>query len=277
MTRFPSRYMVLTLGLIAGAGVVPLLRPAGQSANFLASAAAQTADASPAPTAGAADAAAATDMVNTSGNKGPHLAPHDTFYVLSYVAARTNDGVEGFDPGQEVRLVEVHRATHTLVVTDGHAQVEVSPDKLTNDMDIAALARQKDEASQARVAAHLRTEQEAYDKREREAADATAKDLAQRREAQKQQNAEVDRQEHPPVAQTAASAPDASNNDGYYGYGGFGYGNPYSYFVGPVGNNVPSGSAGAAPAAGARSGASGTAPRANPSSVGTAGAARPTH
>ena len=210
-------------------------------------------------------------MVEDS-TQGRHLAPHDTFYLLSYVAARTNAGVEGFDPGQEVHLVEVRRATNTLVVSDGHAQVEVSPDKLTNDRDIAALVRQKDEASQARIAAHLQSERAAYAKRQQEAADATAKDLAQRRQAERDQQAELAREERTPVAQTAPPVQQTNAGDDYYGYGGFGYGSPYSYFVGPSvgttnGNPVTAPAPPAAPAAG----------RVNPATVGTAGAAHPVH
>lgn len=192
--------------------------------------------------------------------KERHLAAHDTFYLLSYVAVKTPNGVEGFDPGQEVRLVEVRRPTHTLVVTNGRAQVEVSPSQLTNDLDVAALVRQKDEASQARVAAHLQAEQKAYAKFEREAADATARDLAQRRQEQQAQADALRAQEQTPVAQTAPPVNVAGADvNGYYGYGGYGYGNPYSYFSGP--------SVIAAPQSNGPSAGRGT----NPATVGTAG------
>ncbi len=228
----------------------------------------------PSPAAVASPAATdeklAADMVSADA-KERHLAPHDTFYLLSYVAVKTSNGVEGFDPGQEVHLVEVHRPTRTLVVTDGHAQVEVSPSQLTNDMDIAAMVRQKDEASQAKIAAHLQAEQKAYDKFEREAVAATAKDLAQRQQQQQAQADALRVQEQTPVAQTAAPVTTSgADTDGYYGYGGYGYGNPYSYFSGQSAVVAPGNNG-----TGAARGVSGTGPSAgrgtNPATVGTAG------
>ncbi len=127
----------------------------------------------------------AGDMLHTDAH-GRHLAPHGTLYLLEYVSVKTDKGVEGFEPGQEVHVVAADRATHTLVVSDGRAQVEVSPSKLTNDMDIAAMVRQKDQTNQARIAAYVQTEQEAYNKFEKEAAEATAKDVER---ADKQQAA----------------------------------------------------------------------------------------
>lgn len=204
-----------------------------------------------------------------NSNKERHLAPHDTFYLLSYVAVKTDTGVNGFDPGQEVRLVEVHRDTHTLVVTDGHAQVEVQPSQLTNDMDLAAMVRRKDQANQARIVAYQQAEQAAYAKFERTAADATAKDLADRRKAQQEQAEAIRAQEQTPVAQIATPANTVGDGfNGYYGYGGYGYGSPYSYFSAP--STVISSPRGNG--TGAAAGAASSAGRgANPATVGTAG------
>ena len=155
--------------------------------------------------------------------------------MLSYVAARTDKGVEGFDPGTEVHLVEVHRPTRTLVVTDGRAQVEVPPTALTNDLDMAALARQKDQANQARIAAYQQAEQTQYDKAEKEAADYTAKDLANRKEEQVAQ-IEAAQPAAQPTAPQQVQASDGgvgydNNTNGYYGEGGYGYGSPFGYFA----------------------------------------------
>ena len=211
-----------------------------------------------------------------SDAKGRHLAPRGTLYLLSYVAVKTDKGVEGFDPGQEVHVVEVHRPTQTLLVTDGHAQVEVSPSKLTNDLDLAAMVRSKDEAKQAQVASYIQAEQTAYNKYEREAADATAKDLERTREVQQAQAAEVRREEQTPVAQTAQPVYSSVNEGGYYGDGGYGYGSPYSYFVNGAGTAANQATTAAAPAAHAAnpatvSGNSGSASAAVPATVGTAG------
>ena len=188
-------------------------------------------------------------MVHADAN-GRHFAPHDTFYLLSYVSVKTDKGVEGFEPGQEVHLVEVRRDAHTLVVSNGRAQVEVPPSKLTNDLDIAALVRRKDEANQAQVAAYAAAEEAAYAKAQRDAADATAKDLEHRQ--QKQADDARMAEERAQASQqptVAASAPVSGN--GYYDNGGYGYGNPYSYFVvaPPALGNAP-GAEGAAPSVG---------------------------
>ena len=175
---------------------------------------------------------AASEMLHTDA-KGRHLAPHDSFYLLEYVSAKTDKGVEGFEPGQEVHLVEVHRPTHTLVVSNGRAEVEVSPSKLTNDMDIAALARAKDQANQAKITAYLQAEEAAYQKHEKEAADATAKDL---QNASKEQVAQsvvgTGTQTSLPAQPTDTTVNADYNGGGYYGAGGYGYGSPYGYFGG---------------------------------------------
>ena len=178
--------------------------------------------------------------------KGRHLAPHDTFYVLSYVSATTDSGVDGFVPGQEVHLVSVNRPAHTLVVTDGKAQVEVPASKLTNDLDVAAQARQKDVANQGRVAAYVQAEEAAYAKHEREEAASAAKEDQREKQTQVAQAQATQAQ----AAQAQAASPtggqpvDASyGGDGYYGSGGYGYGSPYSYFIGGV-NNVTTGGSG---------------------------------
>ena len=97
--------------------------------------------------------------------------------MLDYVSAKTDTGVIGFEPGQQVKLVEVHRNTRTLVVGDGKAQVEVGPEKLTNDMDVAAMVRQKDQANQTAIAAYMQREQKAYDDAQRAAAVDTQQDI----------------------------------------------------------------------------------------------------
>lgn len=162
--------------------------------------------------------------------KGRRVAPHDTFYLLSYVSAPTDKGVEGFAPGQEVHLVEVHRPTQTLVVTDGRAQVEVAPAKLTNDMDLADAVRSKDQDSQSRITAYIQGEEEAYKREQVKVADETNKDLDKREEKQSAdlQKIATARAAETPAAQVSASV----DSGGYYGAGGYGYGSPYSYFTG---------------------------------------------
>ena len=253
MTKLPSLVGALALGLSVGA-----------TAAFAQTTTAPAKDEPAVTTSGtpsAADQQKASLMVENATPNERHLAPHDTFYMLSYVAVKTGTGVEGFTPGQEVHLVEVRRPTHTLVVTDGHAQVEVSPSNLTNDIDMGALARQNDQANQTKLAAYAQHEKAAYDKYERSVADATQKDLEGREKQQQAAVTEQIKEENTPVASTAppANVPLSSNgynNNGYYNDGGYGYGNPYSYLINTTAapatgaKTAPSTGSAAAPAAG---------------------------
>ncbi len=160
-----------------------------------------------------------------------HMAPHDTFYTMDYVSARTDKGVDGFPPGTEVKLVSVNREAHTLTVTDGHANIELPPDKLTNDMDIAAMVRAQDAASQERIARYQQAQAEAYQKYQKEVSDYTAKDLEKREEAIQQANEQRAEQVAENHTTQESAAISSSYNNGYYNQGGYGYGSPYSYFV----------------------------------------------
>ena len=168
-----------------------------------------------------------------------HLAPRGTFYLLQYVSVKQPDGVYGFDPGQEVRLVDVHRDTQTLVVTDGKTPVEVGPDKLTNDMDIATMVRQNDQANQAKIAAYVQSEQKAYADSQRAAAIKTEQAL-DKIDQRKQQEAAVAANNAKANASPASGdhsplddPPVEVGGGTGYGYEGSAYyGSPYSYFNG---------------------------------------------
>lgn len=185
-------------------------------------------------------------------NGGRHFAPHDTFYLLQYVSAKTATGVMGFEPGQEVHLVEVHQPTQTLVVSDGEAQVEVGPDKLTNDMDVAAMVRQKDESNQAKITAYVQSEQKAYEDSKRDAAVKTEQALDkidQKKEQVEQQQTAAMAANNAKNADKPSGSPSVGSGDtkldeppvevgGSSGYGYAGssyYGSPYSYFTGASG------------------------------------------
>jgi hypothetical protein len=169
----------------------------------------------------------APDTVVHTDAKGRHVAPRDTFYTTEYVSATTDKGVDGFPPGTEVRLVSVNQEAHTLTVTDGHANVEVSPGKLTHDLDLAEAVRAKDQRAQARVAEYQQAQESAYQKYEKEVAAYTAQDLEKREQAIQQ--AEV--QAQPQATPSAQVVDTASYGNGYYNEGGYGYGSPYYYFT----------------------------------------------
>jgi hypothetical protein len=81
------------------------------------------------------------------------LAPPGVLYLLEYVSLKNKTGVIGFAPGTRLRLVE--DKGNTIVVSDGRTRLEVAADKLTNDLDIAALASNQDAEGQQRLADYL--------------------------------------------------------------------------------------------------------------------------
>ncbi len=82
-----------------------------------------------------------------------HLAPEGTFYVVEYLSTHTPHGIAGFVPGQEVHFVSANQAKGTLLVTDGKYQIEANPVQLTNDLDVAEMARRQDQDSQRQLQA----------------------------------------------------------------------------------------------------------------------------
>ncbi len=160
-----------------------------------------------------------------------HLAPRDTFYTMDYASARTDKGVEGFPPGTEVHLVAVNREAHTLTVTDGHANVELPPDKLTNDIDIGAMVRANDTANQENIARYQQAELASYQKYQQEVAQYTAKDLEKREQAIQKSNEQLQEQAATSHTSDQPSTLASSFSNGYYTQGGNGFGSPYSYFV----------------------------------------------
>lgn len=226
----------------------------------------------PATPSGGAPAAASAEATPSGEH---HFAPRGTFYLLQYVSVKTPNGVTGFEPGQEVHFVSANQASQTLVVTDGKTQVEVGPDKLTNDLDIAAMVRQKDQSNQNKIAAYVQKEQKAYDDSKRAAAIKTEQALDkidQQKHEEAVASASNTRQNPAALGPNALDQPavpvDGGAGYGYGGYGGSAYGSPYSYF----GNaGVATGGTASAPA-NAGGGAAGGASR--PANVGSAGGGR---
>ena len=81
------------------------------------------------------------------------LAQPGVLYLLEYVSSKSDTGVIGFAPGTRLRLVE--DKGDTIVVSDGRTKFEVAEDKLTNDLDIAALAANQDAEGQQQLADYL--------------------------------------------------------------------------------------------------------------------------
>ena len=157
-----------------------------------------------------------------------HLAPEGVFYVLSYLSVPTPKGIIGFEPGCEVSLVAVHNETGSLLVTDGKYQVEARPSQLTNDMDIAALARNQDARSQQIVSAYLNNERDTFQKTQQKI-DQEHSANVDKINASIVENSAVGRKQGP---LNEESQP-ASSYDRYllrHGYSpGYSYGSLYSY------------------------------------------------
>jgi hypothetical protein len=116
-----------------------------------------------APTTAAAPTAAQQPPTGTAPTSPApqqlHLAPPGVLYPIEYVSSTTKDGVIAFLPGRPLRVVE--DKGETIVVSDGKKRGEVSADKLTNDLDIAALAAQQDAEGQQVLSDYLKNRQAA--------------------------------------------------------------------------------------------------------------------
>ena len=111
---------------------------------------AQEAEATPAPTATPVPLAATV----LSPAHHPHLAPLGYLYVLQRVSKTTDSGVTGVDPGTP--LLIINRGPEQTLLTDGTTQFQVDNSNLTNDTDVAELARSGDPQSQAALATWMR-------------------------------------------------------------------------------------------------------------------------
>ena len=92
--------------------------------------------------------------------KERRLAPAGVFFLSERVALTTKSGIVAFAPGTCVQLVSTNG--DRFRVTDGTTTLDVSKNKLTNDVDLAAILAQSDYASQKAIAAHIGSEIELH-------------------------------------------------------------------------------------------------------------------
>ena len=90
------------------------------------------------------------DAPSTQPTRQRRLAPEDVFFLTERMILRSNSGVVGFAPGTRVRVKQ--DKGETFSVTDGSTTFDVPADKLTNDLDLAALVARSDAKSQQTVA-----------------------------------------------------------------------------------------------------------------------------
>ncbi len=98
-----------------------------------------------------------------------HLTPEGAFALVDYVSVHTKTGVIGLEPGQIVKFVSANKTTGTLRVTDGTYQVDVKPDQITNDLDLARIAQRRDQESQQQLHTMLAYERDADTQARRDA------------------------------------------------------------------------------------------------------------
>ena len=149
----------------------------------------------------------------------PHrFAPQGTFFLLEYVSTRTAHGVAGFEPGCEVHLKSVNVAKRSMLVTDGKNTVEVHPEMITNDLDIASLTRWQDQRSQQAISAYQFSQQQAY----QEAVDKVGIEHGNR-----VQQINVEQAAHSGTGRSTTALDQPAQPGSIYSGG---QGNPYSYF-----------------------------------------------
>ena len=91
----------------------------------------------------------------------PHprrVAPPGTLYLLQYVSVRTPKGVYGLEPGSPVQVIKTDTPAGTVLVSDGTHQTSVQTDQVTDDLDLAAQARNADQAQQSEIVARQRAD-----------------------------------------------------------------------------------------------------------------------
>ena len=89
------------------------------------------------------------------------LAPEGTFYLMERVVVKSDSGVTGFAPGTRVKLIE-DRGDKLFVTNDDNIKFEAPSDKVTNDLDLAALAARQDAQSQQALAQDMKEQMDAY-------------------------------------------------------------------------------------------------------------------
>jgi hypothetical protein len=85
---------------------------------------------------------------------------------MERVSIRTDSGVTGIAPGTRVHLIQDNG--DKFRVSDGNTTFDVSPDKLTDDVDLGNLVARNDAASQRMLAAYIQ-QQNAADRQARDA------------------------------------------------------------------------------------------------------------
>ena len=89
------------------------------------------------------------------------LAPEGVFYLMERVVVKSDSSVTGFAPGTRVKLIE-DRGEKLFVASEDNIKFEASSDKVTNDLDLAALVAKQDAQSQQAVAQSMKEQMDAY-------------------------------------------------------------------------------------------------------------------
>jgi len=147
-----------------------------------------------------------------------HLAPEGVYFLMERISITTDSGIVGINPGTKLRLLSKTEANWN--VTDGHMQFAVTPDQVTNDLDVANAVLKRDMTFSAIISDNIR-------KQEEENKITQAEKVAQLDKANKDNEANQSRQ-----SATYNSPLDKPAYDQRYSYPYYPYYNPYynSYY-----------------------------------------------
>ena len=95
------------------------------------------------------------------------LAPQGVFFLRERVSVVTDDAIVGVNAGAKVLMLE-RLENGNLKVTDGPDDFDVSPEMLTNDLDLAEMIVRRDQAAQQALA--LRKQQQRLQLQQQQAA-----------------------------------------------------------------------------------------------------------
>ena len=106
---------------------------------------------------------------STTEESKKHLAPPGYYCLLERVSISNDSGVIAFAAGSKLALLS--RDKGKMRLTDGHTDVVVDESIVTNDLDIADMARKNDAASQRQINAILSQQKALADRNESEASE----------------------------------------------------------------------------------------------------------
>jgi hypothetical protein len=88
---------------------------------------------------------APVQLASAATPRPKRFASPGVYYLTERISLMTDSGIRGFRPGTKVIVMK--KLQTKWLVTDGVTDIEVSPNHLTNDLDVAGQLLQSDQAS----------------------------------------------------------------------------------------------------------------------------------